>query len=443
MALRYAIATGNWSNAAIWNGGTLPTSADDVYSNNFTVTIDTPINVLSLRNRAGSPAVAGGGFVIASAVTVTVTGVSTGIMGGSGSCVTFSGISGVTATINTSRIEGPDANSSQTINHTGAGTLTISCTTYAPSGAATNRYTILFNSIGVLNYSGATISGNFATPSFVVSGIGTLNLVATINGGSNVSGIDINAAATLNITGDLNGGGNSGRGLNITASCIVNITGTVKASTGGPAILINSGNPQVNVTGNVLPDTAAAWNAINCQSVASYVRIIGTLSASTGAPAINSTSTTAINLFTGPFVSATTGILPFTCLRMHYIITSNSYYEFRNSSTNGALPPATPAPATRLVSPDTIVDSPIPANVRQGVSYALGTFTGTLKVPAPGSVALGVPTDNTVGTAVLTPAAVWDYATASITDPNSIGARLKNVSTVQTTGDQLVALLNS
>ena len=224
MALRYAIATGNWSNAAIWNGGTLPTSADDVYANNFTVTIDTNVTVLSIRNRAGSPAVAGGGFIISSAITVTVTGVSTGIMGGTGSCITFSGISDVTATINTSRIEGPDANSSQTINHIGAGTLTISCTVYAPSGSATNRYTILFNSTGILNYSGATITGNFATSSFVISGVGTLNIVANLSGGSNTSAIDVNAAATLNITGNLIGGGNTGKALNISASSIINIT---------------------------------------------------------------------------------------------------------------------------------------------------------------------------------------------------------------------------
>jgi len=32
MAVKYPITNGNWSNAAIWNGGTLPTSADDSYN---------------------------------------------------------------------------------------------------------------------------------------------------------------------------------------------------------------------------------------------------------------------------------------------------------------------------------------------------------------------------------------------------------------------------
>jgi hypothetical protein len=61
----------------------------------------------------------------------------------------------------------------------------------------------------------------------------------------------------------------------------------------------------------------------------------------------------------------------------------------------------------------TLIDSdsvsgvvPAIANVRQGTVYDSGNKTGTLAVPAAGSVALGVSVDNTTGTAVLTEAAV-------------------------------------
>ena len=46
---------------------------------------------------------------------------------------------------------------------------------------------------------------------------------------------------------------------------------------------------------------------------------------------------------------------------------------------------------------------PATGDVRFGVSYGSGQV-GACQVPAAGSVALGVPVDNTTGTAVLTPA---------------------------------------
>jgi hypothetical protein len=52
MGLRVAVANGNWSNPAIWNGGVLPNPGDVIASNNFTVTIDQNINVDSITNSA-------------------------------------------------------------------------------------------------------------------------------------------------------------------------------------------------------------------------------------------------------------------------------------------------------------------------------------------------------------------------------------------------------
>jgi hypothetical protein len=50
MATRFAVATGNFSNAAIWDSGTVPTSDDDVYANGFTVTINGTYTVQTIRN---------------------------------------------------------------------------------------------------------------------------------------------------------------------------------------------------------------------------------------------------------------------------------------------------------------------------------------------------------------------------------------------------------
>jgi hypothetical protein len=64
MANYRAVANGNWSNLATWqddslgyfaNSTVLPTSADNVYSNNFTVTIDGVSNANLITNNAFSP----------------------------------------------------------------------------------------------------------------------------------------------------------------------------------------------------------------------------------------------------------------------------------------------------------------------------------------------------------------------------------------------------
>jgi hypothetical protein len=95
-----------------------------------------------------------------------------------------------------------------------------------------------------------------------------------------------------------------------------------------------------------------------------------------------------------------------------------------------------------LVDPSASTGQANEADVRSGTSYALGNKTGTLAVPAAGSVALGVAVDNTTGTAVLTPSAVWNALTSGMTTSGSIGARLKNAATLDSTGQQLADALS-
>jgi hypothetical protein len=50
MATRFAVATGNFSSGATWDNGAVPTSSDDLYANNFTVTINGTYTVQTIRN---------------------------------------------------------------------------------------------------------------------------------------------------------------------------------------------------------------------------------------------------------------------------------------------------------------------------------------------------------------------------------------------------------
>jgi hypothetical protein len=79
---------------------------------------------------------------------------------------------------------------------------------------------------------------------------------------------------------------------------------------------------------------------------------------------------------------------------------ANGFFRFKNTAPTITVRKAN-STNQQLVDPST-TDIPIIGNVRDGVSYASGSLTGTLKVPSPLNVALGVPTDNTVGSAVIT-----------------------------------------
>jgi len=439
MAVRYAVATGNWSDTATWNGGTLPTSADDVFANGFTVTIDQDVTVLSIRNTAQSPAVAGGGFILNDGLTVTCTG--SGVVTGTTTCLTYSG-SGV-CTIN-ANIFPANANTTAGVSgliYSGSGTLNIN---------------------GRLENIALTITRG---PTVLFSGTGTLNINGTITALQVLTTLRITNTSVCNIVGDLNPG-NAGRAVEITGNAIVNITGNIfpqEAGSGGASLLlISAAAAVVTVTGNVYPDTTFFQNAYGISVTGSsqlyiigtinggsgsiyntvfstsncFISVIGSIKSKRGVPAFYSTGAGAINILTGPFISGDSGVQPLFVTRMHYQRTMGSYFEFRDETTNGALPPAAPAPATRLVSPDTVVDAPIPSDVRDGVSYALNTFTGTLKVPSTASVAFGVPVDNTTGVALLTGDS-WIAAISSSNDP--FAERLKNVATVQTTAAQIAA----
>ena len=86
-------------------------------------------------------------------------------------------------------------------------------------------------------------------------------------------------------------------------------------------------------------------------------------------------------------------------------------------------------------------DLPASGDVRSGVTYNQGNNTGSCIIPNANSVVYGVAVDNTVGSGLLSPVAVWNVLASSISTSGSIGQRLKNCSTTATTGKQLEGAL--
>ena len=342
-----------------------------------------------------------------------------------------------------------------------SGSTTITATNFDYSN---NTY---LNSLIYIYSSGSvSIVGNLNTQinqrrAIEYYGTGSLNIVGNLIGNTTnaVNTLYFNGySSSLNITGDVISYYTQNCDVVAIASnyTTVNITGKlINNSTANTAIysnnvlVVNGANSTINVVGNMENNTTLYAIEDNFITLCLNLGGTGNTLTHTGASVntsflgatISGLSLTNKILLTGPFQASKYGVQSIQLRRYFIIPTSGSYVRHKDNSTGGANYPGAIANNFTYYSPDTIVDAPIPANVRQGVTYALGTYTGTLAVPSPSSVSYGVATDNTTGSAVLTPQAVWDYALINLTGSGTIGARMKNVSTVESTGAQLAALL--
>ena len=97
MAIRYAVAAGNWSDAATWDGGaSIPTSGDYVYANGYTVTLDTDVNIGSgTLSTEVCPTTGLGGGAFNEAVSRIITA---NIVAGASNCIVGTSLSNVITT---------------------------------------------------------------------------------------------------------------------------------------------------------------------------------------------------------------------------------------------------------------------------------------------------------------------------------------------------------
>ena len=355
MANYRAVSTGVWSALARWqdnstgsfqNSTVLPSVADVVYANNFTVTLDIDITVLELRTGAATGVNSGGLFDC-----------------GAGSNITGNIIAGTTPCLR--------------------------------NNTSNNK----------------TITGNVNAGS-----------------GSNANGINNSTASGLiTINGNITGGsGVTTMGLRNSSTGIVVVNGTCTGGTGtsGPAGIYNEGSGSVTVNGVCVGGTGgvggvnfASGTFILTKAIASTVQngFSGTSSAGTTIVTETENGSNGIQALVGFVRFSNTGVIS------HKVTKQN---------------------LTTVVLVDASTGNPVEADVRQGTTYASGALTGTLIVPNPANVASGVPTDNTVGTAALTPADFWDYLTSGAT-PGSMGERVSaipnNPASVESTGAQIAS----
>lgn len=239
MAIVRAVKSGNWSDTTVWNTGALPTSADDVYSNTFTVTIDTSITVLSIQNATATGVTAGGNFA-ASVNGTTITCTGAGIIAGSTSTTCLILTLGAGATVNI-------------VSNT--------------SGSSTARG-IVYSSSGSVAFTGNSTGATNGFSGIECSGTGSLSVTGNLQGAANSNGlIIVSNSAAVTITGTItSGAGAASFGLNIASSYTGTLThtGTAQASTTCPAISYTGGSSATVILSGPFLTSAQGISAILC-----------------------------------------------------------------------------------------------------------------------------------------------------------------------------------
>ena len=167
----------------------------------------------------------------------------------------------------------------------------------------------------------------------------------------------------------------------------------------------------------------------------------GTFTASAFANAVNIANTVADVRLSGDFLDHWSGWRAVNGAKWRLGTTPSA------ARTRYALAGTTDSYVEMFTADNATFGQPAIADVRSGTVYGGGILVGTCAVPAAGSVALGTPVDNTVGTAFLSGEAVrdavWNTLTSSLTTAGSIGERLKNCASVDSTGTALANALTA
>jgi hypothetical protein len=355
MAVVWAVKTGNWSDPTVWNTGALPDVLDVVVANKFTVTINQDIEVDTIRNTNPGGLNNGGGFIVGGVLSCTIIA---NVLGGKGNyCLSVSSIPVV--------LYG-----------------NISC---APQDNQVN---------GVM----------------VDNAIANFTVVGNVYGGDNsyggCYGIRIYSAASVEITGNLYGGfGWAGYGTAQMSFAVfdaaINSIFTLHGTTFGSSYTFAAGFGMVA--------------SLNC--LAYLDRAEGIF----GEGASNYSSSNTCIVYVGIAKGSDTSQFKEGVINQGQgkIIIGVAIQGLQSNAARGLI-----RFNTQLAISYTVLDEndaglvlssadqvagllPAESDVRYLTVYDAGNKTGSLRVATPDQVLKDVPTDNTVGTAVITKEALF------------------------------------
>jgi len=387
MGTFWAIASGNVSVGANWNTGTVPGIDDDVYADGKDMVVDLANwSIKSLRTTQRTGGTVGGSFELnGTSYVATILGFYTQTYGSS------------------IRIT---ASAPNTINCIGdiismSGSTAILITGNATIGIYGNQ---TLNK-GAYNGSLVSYNANGGSLNYVGNLLGSNIYSLGVGGQYNPVGLLILGTGNVTHTGNINA--MNCEGVSVRGTGTFTSTGVALSSATAPAIY-TTGTNNVFYNGILQMQTPP----------------------STTMPSIyQGTTGTGVVYFKGIAVnkSTTTAIY---AIRMVLWSTGSTTMKFKNElGVDKNLYTADSSP----------LGNPAISDVRKGVVFGpSGELAGTLAVPPPESVTKGVPTDNTVGTCEVMNATDFLAELANSSDP--LAVRLRNVATVQSTGDQLAEL---
>jgi hypothetical protein len=408
MATITSAQSGDFSDTATWVGGVVPTVGDiAVAATGHIIAIDVDVTVTQV-DQAGT-----GKFTLGNGRTLTANVLARAGTFTSGGTVEVTATSGNTATIigNVTAVQSGAAVICAIVI-TGTGTLDLFGNVAAMTGGndiiQNSSAQIRTNTTCTINITGDLTmvgSGQFRRVLRIGS---SSNAIVTITGNLTAgAGTDAQCifaegtSASVTVTGNVTaGGGTTAHGISTTgASASVTVTGDVTGGDGSIAhgILATGASATVTVTGDVTASTTG--NGVSSTGISSFVDVVGTVTAAgTTSHGINSGATASgfgVRL-AGDMIDAQTGAVAVNARFFRLVAGSSGITRYANDSNfpNGGL--------TNRVSPDNVTGMPAEANVRSGLTFGFASeLEGTLAVPPSGSVALGVPVDNTLGVASL------------------------------------------
>ena len=391
MALILSTATGNFNSGATWVGGVVPGVGDEARAENgHTITITANVTCDEVSN-AGT-----GIFTLNSGVTLTanVTAKSTT---GNRNVVQFTAASPATGTIVGNVLSGGTTTNTGAVNNTSSGSLTI--TGNVTGGTVSTARAVRNSSNGTVTITGNVTAGSGSTATGITNlSSGTVTITGNCIGGSASDAIAAlnGSTGTVNITGNCTGGSAGGaQGASNASTGTVNITGNCTGGSNATAEgARNLSTGTIIITGNAIGGTAAGGTNNQSSGTIRCIKAIGNnfgngsvgLSAAFGVFSAQNSLTEVEEIEYGDLgMSPTSGPV-----------------SMKNLTTNKAIVYRPSLAKKTLVDSSTAGDYPADSDVRSGTVFNFGNNTGTMAVPLANQVSLGIPVDNTTGTAVIT-----------------------------------------